>query len=289
MINHSNVLKPILLSGALALVFGLQSCSDKADSGSLTKSRDEKKETAAAKEMIKRLPDFQVVDKKTGKMFRVAEDGFSFTNPGDGGWNFSSPSGATYTNNETGGTFTIASSSFGQTGGGSSGLIQAGGSSIPINYTFCFSAGEEFFGGNLFTNGGGGNLFDGVSAVIGVSGDFEALQNQDPNGNTELKDIFKGMGMYIVYDKQASGNYKILNWVDILNEDEVTTNSLKDKGFAFFIDFVNEKVYFSYDGSLDVSGGSITFTGRYLETAWNTNDENPTTKIVQGLGTMGCN
>lgn len=289
--NHFN--KSVFLSGALAFVLALSGCQDKSSTNEVTVGRNEQKELAAAKALLKRLPDFQVVDKETGRMLRVADGGFEFTEPGDGGWNFSSPTGATYTNTGTGGTFTVASSSFEQNSaaGGGSGTIQVGNSSLPVNYTFCFSAGEEFFGGDLFLNGN--EDVDGISGVIGVSGDFEAMQNADPNDNVDFEEIFKGMGMYIVYAKQASGSYKILNWIDLMensdDNEEPTADDLKNKGFAFFIDFVNKKIYFSYNGDLNVSGGNMTFTGKYLEVIGSEDDNDMTVRIVDGLGTMGCN
>lgn len=283
----------MLLMGALAFAFGLAGCSDKGTSNEVAVGRNQNKETAAAKALLKRLPDFQVVDKETGRMLRVADGGFEFSDPGEGGWNFSSPSGATYTNNETGGTFTVASSSFGQNSaaGGGSGIIQVGSSSIGINHTFCFSSGEDFFGGDLFLDG---QDVDGVSGVIGVSGDFEALQNGDQGGSVDFEEIFKGMGMYLVYAKQANGSYPILNWIDLMvnsdDDDQPDADDLKNKGFAFFIDFVHKKIYFSYKGQLNVSGGSITFTGKYLELLNDPDDGGEMeVKIVDGLGSMGCN
>lgn len=247
-------------------------------------------EQTAARILVKRLPKITIYDDKTKSSLRITTDGFSFSDNSEGGFNFSDPRGATYTNTGTGGQFVVASQGFGLNAGGSGGgLIQAGSSSMNVKYTFCFSADQSFFGADLFGGENNSQLFTGVSGVIGVDGDFSQLQSGE-GSSADPEDIFSGLGMYIVYDARAQGSYQILNWVDLVlrTDEQLNIDDLKDKGFAFFIDFKNKKVYLSYSGNMNVSGGSMTFTGKYFELSEG-NGEEPEIKIVDGLGTMGCN
>lgn len=242
----------------------------------------------AARTLAKRLPKITIYDDKTKRSLRITTDGFSFTENAENGFNFSDPRGITYTNSATGGQYVVAAQGFGMNaGGGGGGLIQIGSTSMNIKYTFCFTADQEFFGANLFSQGNE-SLFDGVSGVIGVDGDFAQLQNGN-GGDTDIEDLFSGLGMYIVYAKRAQGNYPILNWVNLVenSNSEPNPNAIKNKGFAFFIDFKHKKLYFSHSGNLSVSGGSITFTGKYF--AFDPENEDAGYQLVDGLGTMGCN
>jgi hypothetical protein len=91
----------------------------------------------------------------------------------------------------------------------------------------------------------------------------------------------------MVYDKQAQGSYNIINWFDDLEDPA----DLEGEGFAYIIDFRNEKLFFSKSGQLNVSGGQMTFTGKYLEISASLfeDEDNPTFREVSGFGTMGCN
>ena len=276
--------KPISLYGILAfVVIGFSSCqkSEVNPAGKLNGSN------SSARKLVARLPEIKIYDDKTKKIFRVNEDGFSFIDNSGSGFNFSDPTGVTYTDNTTGGELVVAAQGFGSNsgGGGAGGLIQIGSTSLNIKYTFCFSADEKFFGANLFSTSSDSGLFSGVSGVIGVDGDFTALQSGSSTNKPE--DLFKGLGMYIVYDKKAQGTYPIVNWLDEMEDSDTNPADFKKKGFAFFMDFQNEKISFSKSGNISVSGGSMTFTGQYLTIHKDADNDNYVTE--NGLGTLGCN
>lgn len=170
---------------------------------------------------------------------------------------------------------------------GSGGTVVAGSSALTMDYTFCFTAEMDAVGLDLF--GFGGN-FDGVSSVVGISGDFEALANDELGEEPEFEDFFHGFAMYIVYDNAAQGTYDVLNWFEDL---ESEFDDLEDNSFSFVIDFVNPSIYFSSDGSLTVSGGSMNFNGEYLaitDFVFEFEDDfEPEFSYVFGYGEMGCN
>lgn len=251
---------------------------------------------AAVRSMLKRMPKIIVKDDKTGKFLRIGNDGFNFSSPGDG-WSFSSPSGYQYVagSNGSSGTIFISSSAFGTNaagpsssgGSGGSGVVVAGPTSLNINYTFCYSADAEAMGLDLFDVGDGPDI-DGVSGVLGVSGDFAALQDTNNVDEDEIKNIFHGLASYVVYDNQASGAYEIVNWLSA-GDDELEADDLANKGFAFVIDFQNARIYFSERGRLNVSGGTITYSGSYLMAEISEDNEEMQVTSVSGVGAMGCN
>lgn len=263
------------------------------------------------KEIISKLPK-QIIVK--GRAINLAKSGFSFTDPLDdnfttenggayspeGGISYSSSSNVMYSE-ETGSLYISGDA----LGGGGGGTVVAGTTSLPINYTFCFTAKDEGMGFNPF-----GNSITGVSTVFGISGDFSKIpqggNNGQGNGNekadeeeNDIAKYFNGFAMYIVYTEQAQGTYEIVNWLeDVLATsgkagDEGTFSSkLKNKGFSLVLDFKKGKFYLSHSGSLNVSGGSIAFTGKYIEVDGTMNDatgDDIKIKIVEGFGSMGCN
>jgi hypothetical protein len=312
--------KPIALWGLLAfIVIGFSSCQKSEVNPAGIPNNASERETTAAKALFKRLPEIQIYDDKTKKTFRLNSEGFSFTENPSSGFNFSEPQGATYTNNTSGGQLVVSAQGFGLNSntGSSGGLIQIGNRSLNVKYTFCFSADDEFFGEGIFL--GNEEDFDGVSGVIGVDGDFNNFLSGENTGgnddndddgedsNANPADLFGGIGVYFVYDKKAQGTYPILNWVDIFEGQSSTDdeNDFKKKGFAYYIDFKNEKISFAKSGSLNVSGGSITFNGKYLtfgnfitnqDDDNNDEDEDDDNGIFDGsfieengIGSMGCN
>ncbi len=250
------------------------------------------------KAMIRRLPIGSVGDVagrykiKDAKSMPVTQgffrDGWNFADPGEG-VSFASNGGITYSAATN--TFYISPSSFGAGGGSIGGTVVAGGSSLDINYAFCFSAdnGDEPVGGDLFsaTNA----TTNGLSGVIGISGDFDALMNAD--STTEFSDIFHGIAFYFVYDGRPDGQYDVVDWLDVTWSDSTTFDN---KCFAFIFDFVNGRLFLSKSGHIDVSGGSMTYDGDYLEvTGFLDEDGNYDLSgdldynTVPGFGTMGCN
>jgi hypothetical protein len=238
----------------------------------------ESPQAAKIKRLFKNMPKLVITDPKTGKQLRIADGGFSFANPPS--TNFSDPNtGVVWTNSETGGTLYVTGNAFGNNSGG--GSVGAGSYTYPINYAFCFQADNDFWGTDLFE--GWGRNFDGVSGVIGISGD---LSPENLEGGEDIEDILNGFAYYLVYDSRAQGNYRIINWFDELEDPD----DLEGQGFAMIIDFKNEKLFFSKSGQLNVSGGNMTFTGTYLQidASMFEDDDDPTFREVSGFGTMGC-
>jgi hypothetical protein len=264
-----------LPASCLLLLFLVSSCQKQYDTESVVAPKATKEqELAAIKKVIANIPKLVITEPKTGQGLRIATGGFTFVEPGPGGFSFADPSG--YQWNSPSGTLYVSSSSFGMNSGGS-GSIQLGSQSWSIPYTFCFAAEEEFFGAGLF---GSQSMYDGVAGVVGINGDFNKVQ-----AGGDIEDVVNVIAMYFVYAKRASGNYPIVNYIDYEDEDDDFTTILRNKGFALALDFKNKKIYLSKEGRLQVSGGNMNFTGKYFE-ADMTNDDK--FKVVNGLGVMGC-
>ncbi len=162
-----------------------------------------------------------------------------------------------------GGIRLSGSGSFGIRNGPRTGIVVAGETVMTINNTFCFSASEDAIG--LDIGGFGGPNLNGISGVIGISGDFQALMNEDfsSSGAMNIFDYFNGLAYYVVYDDEANGSYDILNWLDDSNEE---SNDPSGDGFAWVYSFSPDSwgLYFSQSGKLDVSGGTMNFNGTYF-------------------------
>ena len=254
----------------------------KAPSGELDLSQDQKR---MIKDMSGRIPTVRIYDEARNRFIDIdfMNRDFSFSTPNDG-WNFSSSDDVIWEASEGGGGILFIGA--GGFGGNTGGTVVAGNTALDINYTFCFSASDEALGFDLWDTGA--NL-DGISGVVGIAGDFEALLNDEVDEDAEFTDYFQGFAAYFVYDNEASGNYEILNWLEDLNGDG---DDLSDNGFGFVFGFEDFSVYFSYDGTLNVSGGSIGFSGHYVgieDLIFDLGgEEDPEVEIVPGFGTMGC-
>lgn len=237
--------------------------------------------------LMHNMPDIGIYDERTDRIltFNPGSRNFSFSSPNPG-WNYSNSSGPVFVPaSEGGGVLIIPAFSFGANTGGT---VVAGSTALDINYTFCFSASDEALGLDLFDFGGD---FTGVSIVLGIAGDFEALADGDVEGEGgDFGDWFQGMAMYVVYANEASGSYSILNWLEDIDEDP---DDLADKGFSWVVDFQNFNLYFSANGDLSVSGGEMNFSGEYLGLAELfeelDDDGDLEFNLVPGFGTMGCN
>lgn len=240
-------------------------------------------------DLIHRLPVIRVYDEVHNRFIDIDAQNrdFSFSTPNDG-WNFSNTNGVEWVAAEGGGGFLFIDGS--SLGGNTGGTVVAGNSVLDINYTFCFSASDEALGMDLFDVGGD---FTGVSVVLGIGGDFEALMNGEveEGDDVDFTDYFWGFACYVVYADVASGNYEVLNWFDDMDSDP---DDLEDKSFSYVLDFQNFALYFSSDGSVNVSGGSMTFNGEYLAILdmfldFDGDTEDVDIEEVSGYGTMGCN
>lgn len=273
----------LLLCGAVML---MSSCSKHDDQNGGSPIVKGSAQDRKIRELISKLPVEKLVYQRTaGKGGDVTMDAWNFGNPSAGGTSFSngSASGSTTSSGPT--TIYISSSSFGSNSG--SGTVVAGSTSMDINYTFCFASDDpDQMGLGLFN----GLSFTGVSSVIGISGDFEALANA--TDSTDFSDVFHGLAFYIVYDGSAQGSYDVIDWTDGIADSTATDGN----SFAFLFDFVNGRLFLSQDGSINVSGGSMNFQGNYLQVEGFINadgdfdlDGDLTYTTVSGFGTMGCN
>jgi len=273
-----------------SFVMVLSSCTkqDEPSGGIANGSRQDKKIRA----LISRLPIQKLVHDRNAFIER---NGGVNANRTDG-WNFAFPGGGISFSNGTANVVTVtagptvinvSTSAFGANTGG--GTVVAGQTSLDIDYTFCFSASDSnAVGLGLFDLGNGG--FNGVSSVIGVSGDFEQLG--EANDSTNFSDIFHGLAFYIVYDSDAQGTYEVINWLDDISD----TTATDGNSFAFLFDFVNGRLFLSQDGSINVSTGTMNFQGNYLEVSGFLNTDGDldlngdlTYRTVPGFGAMGCN
>jgi len=282
------------LGGALMLV---SSCSKHDDSlGTATNSGTQNERTVQRiKQMLSKVPASKIIHemKRLNNASTNHTLDFSFANSGNNG--FTNNSTTTFTNLATNAytaisyTVYMAYNSFGAGLGG--GTVVAGPTSLDMNYTFCFSASDAAFGLDLLNTGAPTN---GISAVIGVSGDFSQLQNA--TDSTNLGDVFKGLAFYLVYDDRPSGSYDVIDFSDVTWTD---STSINNKCFAFIFDLQNGRFFVSKSGNINVSGGSMAYNGDYYEISGFLNDNgdfditspsaNLTLSVVPGFGTMGCN
>ena len=241
-----------------------------------------------AMELLERVPTIGFWDEENGRLykFNTQTRDFDFSQPSDS-WDFSNPDEVQYVTDDNGGLLIIPVFAFGGNTGG--GTIVAGNSALNVDYTFCFSASEEALGMDLFDFGGD---FNGVSGVIGIAGDFDALANDEIDEDADFTDFFQGFAAYFVYDDEASGTYNVLNWLEDLEDEEADND---ETAFAYVIDFVEPGIYFSADGQLSVSGGQIAFNGEYLAITdffldFGDEEEGDLSfDYVSGFGALGCN
>jgi len=237
-------------------------------------------------DMAGRIPTIRIYDEARNRFIDIdfEKRDFSFSTPNDG-WNYSSSDDVIWEASDNGGGILFIGA--GAFGGNTGGTVVAGNSALDINYTFCFAASDEALGLDLFDTGAN---IDGISGVIGIAGDFEALLGDEVGEDSDFTDYFQGFAAYFVYDNEASGNYEILNWLEDLEGD---MDDLDGKGFGYLFDFQDFALYFSYNGTLSVSGGSIGFNGEYIGIDVDGFDElgidgEAEVSIVDGFGTMGC-
>jgi hypothetical protein len=299
--NTFSKIKSIGAIAALALVVASCSKESVTNTGGITvkPANATAEQKRAAMELANRAPStvrvydendqrFIDVDFKAKKLaFKPAtERDFNFATPNNG-WNYSNSSDVAWVPAEGGGGILfIGPGSF---GGNSGGTVVAGSSALDINYTFCFAADESALGFDLFDTGA---ELSGISGVVGIAGDFEALLNEEVDSTANFNDFFQGFAAYFVYADEAQGSYPILNWFDDLDS---SADDLADKGFSYVFDFSQGAFYLSESGNMNVSGGSMSFNGEYLgieglfDALFEESEEEPQFTTVSGFGTMGCN
>ncbi len=276
-------LKQVLITGLVFTIFlGFSSCGTDNDSDSVAPASSQEinkqKMLNELPKIINKLPKFKVVvEKDNGKGGK--SDGFSFSND-NGGFDFANPSGNTYTSDE--GYIIVTTPGFGSNAGG---VVTAGSNTYNISQTFCLAASDD-------NDGEGEDIIDfldagieGVSFVLGISGDIDENSDDDFLG-------LEAMVLYVVFDDRASGSYDVINFFDAF-EDFDEEPDFGGQAYAYIFDFKNGFIYLSSDGSLDVNGGNITFSGEYLEIEISDEDfleieDIEDFNFVNGAGTLGC-
>jgi len=240
-----------------------------------------------AVDMVSNMPEMKVYDHVNDREITVDffTKSFSFSTP-NSGWNYSDDEDLTYVpNSQGGGVLYVGPGSLGANTGGT---VVAGNTILDITYTFCVSVSSEALGLDLFFEE---EEFDGFSIVMGIAGDFEALQEGELDEDSDFTDFFQGIAWYYVYDNEAQGNYTVLDWFEDLDDDPDT---FSDNGFACAIGMENFDVYFSTSGSIDVSGGQMNFNGEYFglinlfDSFFGGDYDSIEAEVVYGYGTMGC-
>lgn len=231
----------------------------------------------------------------------IKSKSFSFSDPSDG-WNFSSNEGVQWVQNPGGGgVLFITPGSFGSNSG--SGVVVAGNTTLDINFTFCFSADEDGMDLGLVDTDG----YSGVSGVIGIAADMDALVNlnfddegegEGEDEDVDIESFFQGLAYYLVFDGQAQGNYSVLNYIDNVDSPDFDEGSVEGEGFSIVFGFGQNSVgfYVSKDGSINVDGGSMDFNGNYYGFELNGffDDDGEDADFegnfveVSGYGQMGC-
>jgi len=269
--------------------FIVTSCSPSGASGPAAKAPTAEQKQLA-KDRFEKFSKVAVYNETMDKIIileqGIEKNSFSFADPADG-WNFGSTDNIQFVEGPDG-TEVLFISANGGAGDGAGGFVTAGNSTLSIDFAFCFSVDDE----TLFSAGDEAPI-DGVSGVFGFSGDLEAISETDwsEEGAGDIFDFFNGWAYYWVYADVVEGSYDILDWLD----DEIVIDDLQDEGFAFVYDFNEGHLYWSIEGTLDVSGGQMEFDGEYF--AWlnfldlffdGADLEDTSFDEVDGSGAMGC-
>jgi hypothetical protein len=248
-----------------------------------------------ASEMVQRVPTLRFYDEAENRFidFKVGSRDFVFSDP-DEGFSFDDPDQNGVILWADGGVdYIVFSTGIGTAGNGGGGTVIAGSTVLNIDLTVCLSVEEIASGdgyGDLFDSGFG---FTDYGAVFGIAGDFEGLANADWDADDfDPFQYFQGYAAYYVLANELSGNHEVFDWLDASSDDG---NDYNDMASSFVMDFSNYSLYFATSGSINVSGGSMTFNGEYIAIEdlfldfLGEGEEDPQVNVVSGYGTMGCN
>lgn len=248
-----------------------------------------------ASEMVQRVPTLRFYDEAENRFidFKVGSRDFVFSDP-DEGFSFDDPDQNGVILWADGGVdYIVFSTGIGTAGNGGGGTVIAGSTVLNIDLTVCLSIEEIASGdgyGDLFDSGFG---FTDYGAVFGIAGDFEGLANADWDADDfDPFQYFQGYAAYYVLANELSGNHEVFDWLDASSDDG---NDYNDMASSFVMDFSNFSLYFATSGSINVSGGSMTFNGEYIAIEdlfldfLGEGEEDPQVNVVSGYGTMGCN
>jgi hypothetical protein len=249
-----------------------------------------------ASEMVQRVPTLRFYDEAENRFidFKVGSRDFVFSDP-DEGFSFDDPDQngvILWADGDV--DYIVFSTGIGTAGNGGGGTVVAGNTALNMDLTVCLSVEEVASGdgyGDLFDTGFG---FNEYGAVFGIAGDFEALAGADWEADDfDPFEFFHGYAAYyVITDGELEGNHEVFDWLDTSDDG---SGDYDDMASSFVMDFSNFALYFATSGSVNVSGGSMTFNGEYLAIEdlfldfLEENEEDPEVNIVSGFGTMGCN
>lgn len=264
--------------GLMMLMMGVFiGCSDDDDGSTASRqqSTDEKElslnkqQALQLKKIVDRyVPDIKIAaeeEAKRGKGTPVPpQRGFSFTDPTDSrGLNFSEPTSYNvYTTKDDGVYLLVWPHAMGNV------ISEAtiGSNSYQFNYSFCLVLGqsdEEVDGyfDDLFETG-----FDGISVIVSVSAPTSRSGSFD-------EDEMGAMAASVVYQANASGNFRMLNIFDAFadqdfDEDDFDENPgviFNSRALVYVIDSKDEHYYFSASGNVNVNRGSMSFNGDFVD------------------------
>jgi hypothetical protein len=251
-----------------------------------------------AKKMTGRLPKLRYWDETNQRFieFNPNSRDLIFSDP-DEGFNFDDPDG----NNamvfsDGSGSYLVFSSGFGVSGQGGGGTVVAGSTILNMDLTICLSLEEVAEGDGMFDLFDSDTTFSQYASVIGIAGDFEALESSNENDpNFDPFEFLDGYAAFNVIADDVTGSHEVFNWMDAENAD---TEDFDDMAYAVVFDFQNFSLYFSNSGTVTTSGGTMEFSGTFiafedlLENLFSDNsseDFGGDAEEVEGYGSMGCN
>jgi hypothetical protein len=196
-------------------------------------------------------------------------------------WSFSNPTSNTIYADNGALVVYVSSSVFDFGSSSTTYAITAGNTSLNVQ-TICLAVDASAYAA-MFQNQTGQLPVDGISVVMGLDADFSLLQNAS---SKNFGDYFHGLAYYLVYDFGASGSYDVIDWK---SSNSISTSD----AFAMVFGFEQNNFggfYFSKDGTINVSGGDMTFKGNYwgTETDFSTLSTSLSFDTFSGAGSMGC-
>jgi len=251
-----------------------------------------------AKKMTGRLPKLRYWDESNQRFieFNPNSRDLIFSDP-DEGFNFDDPDG----NNAmvfSDGTdsYLVFSSGFGVSGQGGGGTVVAGSTILNMDFTVCLSM-EEVAAGDGMVDffGDGSDAFSEYAAVVGISGDFEALESSNSSDPSfDPFEYLNGFAAFYVIADDVSGSHEVFNWMDA---DSSSSNDFDDMASAMVLSFQDASLYFANSGTVTTSGGTMDFNGTfvgfsdYLDLFLDdsSSEIDLEAEEVSGYGTMGCN
>jgi hypothetical protein len=252
---------------------------------------------ARATKMAKRMPKLRYWDEANSRFidFNPTTRDFEFSDP-DEGFTFDDPDGNNAMVFSDGSdSYLVFSSGIGVSGQGGGGTVVAGTTVLDMDFTVCLSMQEVAAGdGSVDFFSDSSMVFDEYAAVIGISGDFEALANADESSSFDPFEFLNGYAAFYVIADDVSGSHEVFNWMDA---DSTNTADFDDMASAMVFDFQDFSLYFANSGQVATSGGTMEFNGtfigfiNFLDLFLEDSSEEIDFEAeeVTGYGSMGCN